>query len=255
LESESRTPPSVVAVGEFARFESILARVGLSREARVPEAAYALVETDSGLELRPPGEHERAGVRATFPPDRHDSASPRKSPLARAFGRKIHSVFDLTAGLGADAYRLAMAGYRVRARERHPVIYALAASAWQASCEAGRVPVEISERLEIEWGEGSGEVPGFEGGDVGAYLDPMYPVTGRQRALPKRALQVLRDLLEGDDEPVELLGTARERLSRVVVKRPHHAPPLAPGVSYDLETKLVRFDVYLNPARMEAPTS
>lgn len=85
----------------------------------------------------------------------------------------------------------------------------------------------------------------------------MYPAPKRSSALPKRRLQVLRELLEAEDgsEPIELVMAARECLSRVVVKRPHHAPPLVPNASYAVETKLVRFDVYLNPARMEVEDS
>ena len=34
------------------------------------------------------------------------------------------------------------------------------------------------------------------------------------------------------------------------MKRPHHASPLVPGPDFEIESKLVRFDVYVNPARM-----
>ena len=42
----------------------------------------------------------------------------------------------------------------------------------------------------------------------------------------------------------------RARVARVVVKRPHHAEPIVPGPSHTIESKLVRFDVYVNPARL-----
>ena len=85
---------------------------------------------------------------------------------------------------------------------------------------------------------------------VGVYLDPMYPPPRRSSALPKRALQVLRQLVGDSSDAAELLAAARSRAARVVVKRPHRAPPLAPGTSHALASKLVRFDVYVNASRV-----
>ncbi|MEZ4290741.1 MAG: class I SAM-dependent methyltransferase [Myxococcota bacterium] len=51
-------------------------------------------------------------------------------------------------------------------------------------------------------------------------------------------------------DAAELLAAARQRAARVVVKRPHRAPPLAPGTSHALASKLVRFDVYVNASRV-----
>jgi hypothetical protein len=47
-----------------------------------------------------------------------------------------------------------------------------------------------------------------------------------------------------------LRARARAAAARVVLKRPHHAPALASGASFVVESKLVRFDVYLDPSRM-----
>jgi hypothetical protein len=80
----------------------------------------------------------------------------------------------------------------------------------------------------------------------------MYPPPRRSSAKPRRELQVLRALLGGQRDAADLVERAREKAARVVVKRPHHAEPLVPGASFEIETKLVRFDVYVNPKRMEA---
>ena len=243
----------MVALGAFPIFGERIEALGIERVAWAPESAHALIEVDGTLELRPPGERGRPGIRAVVPVDRHAASGRGRPPLARAFGSRIHAVLDLTAGLGGDAYRLAAAGFRVRAWERHPAVFALLQSGWEEAVSSGRVPAELAQRLDFEWGDATAAWQTLEEGSVGAYLDPMYPAPRRRSALPKRPLQVLRELLEGDEEPIALLDEARERLSRVVVKRPHHAPPLADGVSHSLETKLVRYDVYLNPARaMEA---
>ena len=242
----------VVSAGSIAVFAELLARLGIRHVETPGDGVFALYEGEGGLELRPPGESDRLGIRAQFPPDTGPSSGAARSPLAKAFGKKVTKVFDLTAGLGGDAYRLAAAGYGVHGWERNAAVFALLESAWRANIANGNVPGEIAGRLRFDWGEGATAMSEFGSGAMGAYFDPMYPAPKRSSALPKRPLQVLRDLLEGDASSVELVESARQKLGRVVVKRPHHASPLVPGASFTVETKLVRFDVYLNPGQMKA---
>lgn len=220
---------------------------------------FLLVEADGQLELRPPGEQERPGIRADFPPER-PSKNARAHPLVRAFGKMRTTVFDLTAGLGADAYRLVDAGHRVLACERDPALFALLATGWEKARRTGQVAEAVAARLEFAHGDARALLASFtsregEGAlDAGAaYLDPMYPPPKRASALPRRELQVLRRLLGRDDDAAGLLATARAQFARVVVKRPTYAPPLAAGASFVVESKLVRFDVYLDPGRMGNP--
>jgi hypothetical protein len=222
--------------------------LGIRLDPHPPTEAFVLVERDGALDLRPPGELERRGIGAVFPPDRGRAPSSRH-PLVRAFGRDLDRIHDLTAGLGADAYRLAAAGHRVLACERHPAVYAVLATGWARDCDAGRVPREVAERLAFRRAEGADVVAGLEGDGIGVYLDPMYPPIGRGKALPRRELQVLRRLLGPEGDAIGLVEAARVRAARVVVKRPHRAAPLVPGPDFEIASKLVRFDVYLNPAR------
>lgn len=219
---------------------------------------FLLVEAEGQLELRPPEALDRPGIRAEFPPERA-SRSPRAHPLVRAFGRDAQFVLDLTAGLGADAYRLAAAGHRVEACERHAAVFALLDSGWSAARARGRVPAEVAARLAFLHDEAQDRLAAVPTADLAVYLDPMYPPPRRASALPRRELQLLRRLLAGAAEDASgLLAAARARAARVVVKRPTHAPPLAPGASFVVESKLVRFDVYLDPrprARRESTTA
>jgi hypothetical protein len=249
--------PPVGAWTRSDRFDALLDELEIERLSALPaeDWGFVLFEAETGLELRPPGELGRAGIRARFPPDRAPASRGRgRRPLDKAFGRKIHHVFDLTAGLGADAYRLAEAGYRVEGCERHPVVYALLASAWDRAREDAAIPAGIAGRLRFEWGEAEGVLERIESEGVGVYLDPMYPAPRRSSALPKRALQVLRSLIGEEGSTLPLLALARERAARVVVKRPPHARPLMEDVGFTVDTKLVRLDVYLNPERMEPRT-
>lgn len=245
--------PRVVASrpGSFAKW---LAQLGIEQTAAPDESVFRLVEREGRLDLRPPGEADRPGIQAIFPPDRFEGRG-AQGPLVRAFGKKTDPIFDLTAGLGGDAYRLAKAGHRVFACEREPAVYALLATGWRSDCEAGRVASEIAERLEFSLAEGAALLTRIDGPNVGVYLDPMYPSPQRIKALPKRELQVLRQLLDRGEDAAALVRAARPLAARVVVKRPHRAPPLLSDVSFALSTKLVRFDVYVNPDRIEGPDS
>lgn len=214
------------------------------------EESFVLVEESGRFELRPPGEGQVAGIRSTFPPDLGQQRAGRP-PLVRAFGKQIDRIFDLTAGLGADAYRLAEAGHRVVAYERHPAVYAVLATGWAEACSAGRVPSEVAARLEFQHADGARAIDRITGPNVGVYLDPMYPQLRRKAALPKRELQVLRRLQPELDDMGPLLAEARKRAARVVVKRSHRAPPIADDPSFEIASKLVRFDVYVNPERMQ----
>ncbi len=241
---------------------SVAARFAQSdRRDAIGQGVFLLAIAGGALELRPPGEHRRPGIRAEFPPDRDAGPSQARNPLARAFGRRIDCIHDLSAGLGADAYRLAAAGYRVLAVERDPVVYALLASGWASACAGEHVPAGVAARLAFSEAEATDVIADIAAPDIGVYFDPMYPAPRRASAKPKRALQVMRAWLAESaaargqarlDEQVELIEAARARAARVVVKRPHHAKPLVDGVDFASETKLVRFDVYLNPARMGA---
>ena len=74
----------------------------------------------------------------------------------------------------------------------------------------------------------------------------MFPLKRRESALAKRPLRLLRELVGTDADSQELLAVARAvARRRVVVKRPDHTPPLAPGPQDSYRGKLVRYDVYL----------
>jgi 16S rRNA (guanine1516-N2)-methyltransferase len=238
----------IVARESSAHME-LLSELGIEVESCPPEEAFVLVERKGRLDLRPPSEAAATGIHADFPPD-HGRKSGGRNPLVRAFGKKLDTIFDLTAGLGADAYRLAEAGHRVVAFERNPAVYAVLITGWRRDRATGRVPAEIAGRLEFAHVESADMLTRIDRMNTGVYLDPMYPQPRRSRALPRRELQVLRQLLGEEEDAAEIVEAARLRAARVVVKRPHRAQPLVPGVSFEISTKLVRFDVYVNPERI-----
>jgi len=254
LNPDASPLPVPVVARAGSRFDDLLEALGIERLSELVDCRHQLVDAGDRLELRPPGEAARRGIAAEFPPD-GGARGARAHPLVRAFNRHAGPILDLTAGLGSDAYRLAEAGHRVRACERHPAVYALLATGWAAARRAGRVPTALAERLEFVHDEAQSLLASASGDGLGVYLDPMYPPPRRASALPRREIQVLRGLLGESSDAAGLLAAARDRAARVVVKRPHHAPPLAGGASFVVESKLVRFDVYLDPRRMGATTA
>ena len=141
----------VVARDSPAHLE-LLAELGIEFDACPPEEAFVLVEREGRLDLRPPGEAAASGIHAHFPPDQGRPSGGR-NPLVRAFGKSVDTIFDLTTGLGSDAYRLAEAGHRVVGCERHPAVYAVLITGWMRDCAIGRVPAEVAERIEFRHAE------------------------------------------------------------------------------------------------------
>lgn len=186
----------------------------------------------------------RDNLRSELKPIRAD-LSPRYrgrgvDPLLRALGSRSSSVIDATAGLGTDTAQLAAYGKTVQALEVHPVLHALLADAL-AHCPHPQIrrAVKLEQSDAITWLEATNVQP-----DV-IYLDPMYPPS-KGNAAPRKQVQILRKLCVHDPiSDQKLLETAmRHARYRVVVKRPHHAPPLLPGKRGDTRGKLVRFDIY-----------
>ena len=188
-----------------------------------------------------------AGQKAIYVEMKPLGSAQGKDPLMKAIGYKTNSVFDATAGWATDAMHMATHGIQVNACERNPIIHALVADGLSRSMYP-----DISMNLTLQYGESAECMKHLNPAPEVVYLDPMYPKKNGSAA-PKKSLQLLRDLYQlpryfdphAAQNEAELLELARETaVRRVVVKRPHYAPPLAPGASGAIAGKLVRFDIY-----------
>ena len=169
----------------------------------------------------------------------------KRGPLARAVGRRTRTVVDATAGWGADAGLLAAMGYRVTMVERCPPLAALlsdAVSRVRALEGAGGDPLTVPELVQAD---AVGYLRRVEEGPDCVYMDPMFPPKRNRTALARRPVRLLRELVGDDEAATQLLAAARGAARRVVVKRPDHAPPLAPAPEASFAGKLVRYDVYI----------
>ncbi len=207
-----------------------------------PAAALLLLQTETHLELRDAVSGARLSVDFSDAELRRYRAGSGRDLLRRAIGPGARHVVDATAGLGRDAAHLAMLGYRTTAIERSAIIGALVRDGIERARRRGILPPDNP-----AWQTGDARVllPMLDPPADTVYLDPMFPPKRKKSAAVRKEMRFLR-LLGGDaDDPAALLAVARRHATdRVVVKRPHGAPPLAPGVTASYRGKLVRYDVY-----------
>ena len=170
----------------------------------------------------------------------------RKQPIARAVGRHTERVLDLTPGFGRDASLLAGMGYQVECRERHPVVYALLQDALGRAARHPLYSQSISNNIRLQFGDARDVGLSFLRAFDTVYVDPMYPPK-KSRAAPPRRAQLLQMIVGKDLDQQELLNWVRRHAKRMVVKRPKHAPPaFGESPHHQVESKMVRWDVWLN---------
>lgn len=170
----------------------------------------------------------------------------RRSPLARALGlhrRPDTSVLDATCGLGRDAAVLLGLDCRVAGIERSPLLHAMLQDGLERAAPlpgwGGLIGADAVDWLDAQSAPVADAI----------YLDPMF--AGHGKALPKKAMQLLRQVVGADpDAPALLAAARRAAAARVVVKRHPRGRPLAPP-DYSISGQRAAFDVY----RSAAPTA
>jgi 16S rRNA (guanine1516-N2)-methyltransferase len=164
--------------------------------------------------------------------------------IAKAVGLRS-TVLDATAGLGQDAFVLALYGCKVKMLERSLVIHALLEDGLQRAL-VDRDLADILGCMTLEHNDAKNALKTFslESCPEVIYLDPMYPDLGKSAA-KRKEMRLFRDLVGNDTDIEELFEIALKTASkRVVVKRPVKAPELAKP-NFQLMGKTIRFDVYL----------
>ncbi len=172
-----------------------------------------------------------------------------KQPLLRALApARGGIIIDATAGLAGDSLKLAMIANRVIAIERNPVVFLLLQSALLSARSSS---LTAAEKIEEKYGDACELIQHLPIADL-IFMDPMFPPKRKRSALPPKAVRILRDVVGEDLDEKKLLRVARQYAkSRVVVKRPLHAPPLADDPVALHEGKTVRYEVYLPTGKSE----
>ncbi len=213
------------------------------------EAPLTLAFRDDAVELRRPGVPPGKGFRVDFsgldarPGSRNLS---RRQPLPRAFGRRVRTIVDATAGFGQDGLLLSLMGFDVTLVERSPVIAALLEDGLRRGRADPRLGPSLGGRPRVVADDARTWLEALDAPPDAVYLDPMFPEKRKASALPPLAAQLLRAVVGPSQGDEALLEVARRvARDRVVVKRPRRAPPLGPDRSHAVEGKLVRYDVYV----------
>lgn len=173
-----------------------------------------------------------------------------RQPIVRACGGRGRIV-DATAGLGGDAWLLAAAGSTVVAFERSPLVAQVLEDGLRRARADERLAA-IAARIELRTGDSIALLRGVDCG-AGAcsaiYMDPMYPPKDGS-ALPAKGIRLVRAAVGSDgDATALLLAAAATGCARLVVKRPHHAPHIVTPPDAQVESKLVRYDIYAGAGR------
>lgn len=215
--------------------------------ARTAAAQYVLHHGTDGLELLGPDDRPGNGVRSDFRAmDLRTGTGncSRNQPLGRAVGKKTDTVIDATAGLGYDSVLLACMGFHVMAVERSPIVAALFADGMRRVREMPAWSESI-DRIELVVCDAADYLHRMTTQPDAVYIDPMFPPKRKAALAPKR-IRMVRELVGDDNDSAQLLIAARNAAHRVAVKRPSHAPPIADDRSHVIETKMVRYDVYIS---------
>lgn len=252
----SESPPVSLAViadaeGLADRAADLARRLGLPL-VPAPGVAYDLIlaVTSARLELRSTGHGGPGAVYVDFVGGQfgHARRAGGSRLLYSAIGLRgggLPTVIDATAGLGEDAFLLAMRGCHVTTIERSPVVAALledglarAAAVPELREAVARMRPVSGDAREILRDLSPEQAP-----DV-IYLDPMFPPK-KKSALVKKEMRILRRVVGDDPDSGELFEVARKVARRhVVVKRMRLAPTLAPDPTRSYEGKSTRYDVY-----------
>ena len=174
----------------------------------------------------------------------------RRQALARACGlkrgRPLPRILDCTAGLGRDAFVLAVLGCDVLALARHPEVHAALVTALERALQDPATQESLGDRLCFQHGDALALLPDLVKSTRPnvLYLDPMHP--HRQRsALTRLPLRELRALVGEDPDAGQLTQLAcQQAVPRVVVKRPTGADPLWGKPSTSIPGRTTRFDLY-----------
>ena len=207
--------------------DRLLAEGFAATDAPPPSSGWYLAVGDRGLALHNDAAEARFRPDAALLPRRRGATA-----IARACGaRPGVTVLDAMAGWGSDGLTLAAAGCVVTMTESHPLVFAMLVD----------LAERCGSRATVELADARRRIP--SGFDV-VYLDPMFEPRAKT-ALPKKPMQVLRDIVGRDAPDVEeIVALARRHArERVVVKRQVHSRAIG-APDWRIAGRTVRFDVY-----------
>ncbi len=224
------------------------------------------VEVDSqyypalSLQWRKPGEKKPIMFKLDFATDvmgLKTFPAAKQGAFNQAIGKKTEHVLDATGGWGGDALLMAMQGYRVRIFERNPLMAILLNDGFSrlsrflrddSSSRASTLQTWPLIVPQVQYANSITSFQCLDGLVDCAYLDPMFPPKRKKSAAANKQMQLLQWLLGEEADAVDLLDAVLAcGVKRVAVKRPDYAAPLRSPPTQQFSSKLVHYDVYLQP--------
>lgn len=205
---------------------------------------YQLIDMPSGLALTHP-DYKPLVINFLSGASlyRHKKGGGLAERIAKAcLAAKKPLIYDLTGGLGRDAFVLASLGCEVKMFERHPVMAALLCDGLKRlKIERPEVSLSLIQKDSMTFLDTMTE---YSLPDV-IYYDPMHP-TRKKSALVKKEMRILAEIVGGDVDKEEVFQAIRDKAKkRVVVKWPIDEPAIAEAPDLVYKGKSTRFDVYL----------
>ncbi len=171
-----------------------------------------------------------------------------KEPLLNAvkIQKKLpKTLIDATPGVLKDSFMLANRGIQITAIERNPLLYIMVRKAL-SHINSNTNSLTNSIIIDYHFGDAKDLLPNFHADII--YLDPMYPAK-RKSAQVKKEMQILHQVIGTDSDSDDLFHIAKQQSTRLVIKRPSYATPIAdskPSFSYSTDKRgATRFDIYL----------
>ncbi|MBK9295225.1 MAG: class I SAM-dependent methyltransferase [Oligoflexia bacterium] len=165
---------------------------------------------------------------------RHPSYELIYAAIGKAKGLK---VLDATAGWGTDAFILANLECKVTALENNDIVFRLLQDGLRRASDVA-TRIHLLKQDFFEFAKTT-----FESFDV-IYLDPMFDDDEDKTALPKKEMQVLKELVGTTQDAHKYLEVALNmKPKRVVLKRPLKAPQIS-NPKFSVEGSSIRFDIY-----------
>lgn len=149
-------------------------------------------------------------------------------------------IWDLTAGLGKDAFIMASASHNVIMVEQNPILATILFYALNNNI-LPKYNLQLIYANSIDFIESWVDTP-----DI-IYLDPMFKKWDSSKS--KKEMQLIQVLTSNDNtsDDVELFNKSYALAkSRVIVKRDNKQSPIVttPSPNYDKSGKTIRFDIY-----------
>ncbi len=250
---------SLFIVCRSTLYQKYLARLAREQQIEILQSVpdlsgYSLVGDDAGLSLvSNRGEHGAIRIDYTEGGLDYRRKFGGGELIRKAVGLKAGyrpRVIDLTAGLGRDAFILAVSGCELTLVERHWLIHALLEDALirgkRKAQDDDLQLAEILSRMSLRYEDANTTLEGLQplSADV-IYLDPMFPERKKKSAV-KKEMQAFQNIVEKGMEVGLLQKAIKKAKKRVVVKRPKSASFLdEKKASFSISNNTLRFDIYL----------